>query len=102
MRLVSIGDNHRNNHRGFVFPLSWGSFVNLRYSDEDSEEILCQGPDMIWLDLILLLDPISSEEFPISRKIIQTVIQEKTKEALDLLYKSAYLWLRAGNRPSND
>ncbi|KAJ2916979.1 hypothetical protein MD484_g3463, partial [Candolleomyces efflorescens] len=55
---------------------------------EDSEEILCQGPDMIWLDLILLLDPISSEEFPISRKIIQTVIQEKTKEALDLLYKS--------------
>jgi hypothetical protein len=55
---------------------------------------------MIWLDLILLLDPISSEESPVSRKIIQTAIKEKTKEALDLLYKSVYRLSRVGARPS--
>jgi hypothetical protein len=42
---------------------------------EDLDNVLCQGSHMIWLDLILILDSISSEKSPLSQKIIEAAIK---------------------------
>lgn len=74
-----------------LFAFDFEGYALLIVVVQGSDKRPCQGPDTIWLDLILLLDSVSSNELPISRKIIEKVIEERrVQDTWDLLYKSAY------------
>ncbi|RXW17693.1 hypothetical protein EST38_g8160 [Candolleomyces aberdarensis] len=67
--------------------------ATITTSDTELEEnILCQGPSVVWIELILFLSQVSSDKPPISRKVIETAIEEKeVRDALDLFHKRVVL-----------
>ncbi|RXW12173.1 hypothetical protein EST38_g13681, partial [Candolleomyces aberdarensis] len=74
--------------------------ATITTSDIELEgNILCQGPSVVWIELILFLSQFSSDKPPISRKVIETAIKEKeVRDAFDLFHKNSALDLKSDEK----